>query len=59
MNKSLDKKVKKEVSRRNFLKTAGKAAIVAPATAIILSAALKPAIANVASGLQYPDFPDI
>ncbi|MCH8136299.1 MAG: twin-arginine translocation signal domain-containing protein [Proteobacteria bacterium] len=50
MNKSLDKKVKKEVSRRNFLKTAGKATIVAPAAAVILSAALKPQIAQAMSG---------
>ena len=54
MNKSLDKKEKKAVSRRNFLKTAGKATIVAPAAAVILSAALKPQIAQAQSSSTVP-----
>ena len=54
MSNSVDKKSIKEVSRRNFLKTAGKAAIVAPATTVILSAALKPQIAQAQSGTVDP-----
>jgi len=38
-------KTKKEKSRRKFIKTAGKAAAVAPAVGIILSAASMPVLA--------------
>ena len=36
---------KKEESRRKFIKTAGKAAVVAPAVTVILNAALIPEVA--------------
>ncbi len=36
--------------RREFLKTAGKAAVAAPAALLILNAAVKPSIAQAASG---------
>lgn len=48
----MEKEHKEELdtSRRKFLKVAGKATIAAPATAVILSAALKPQLAQAASG---------
>lgn len=41
-------------SRRKFIKTAGKAAVVAPAAMLILNAAVQPAVAQVASGQRPP-----
>ncbi len=43
-------KQKKKNPRREFLKTAGKTAIAAPAALLILNAAIKPSIAQAASG---------
>jgi hypothetical protein len=40
--------------RREFLQTAGKAAVAAPAVALLLSAASKSAIAQSVSGVTLP-----
>ena len=50
MKKSVEKKQSRSISRRKFLKSAGKAAVAAPATAVVLNAALKPQIAQAQSG---------
>ncbi len=45
----------KQQSRRKFLKSAGKAMVIAPAAMLILNAAIKPRVAQAAAEKDYCD----
>jgi hypothetical protein len=49
-----DMKEQVDSTKRKFIRQAGTVAITAPAAAVILSAALKPALAQSASGTPTP-----
>ena len=50
-----DKNDKKQISRRKFIKTAGKAAVVAPAASLIVNAANADELPTFPSGRLRPD----